>query len=213
MQSKSTKITKKTQKNCKKFDFLQDFGDFQVISPKNTFIEKGARIGKNCIIYPNVYIDKNCIIGENTIIYSNTFIEGMVCENGCEIGPSAHIRKNTKLGKCIRLGNFCEVKNSVIGDNTKIAHLSYVGDAVIGSGCNIGCGVVFANYDGVLKHKTFVGNNCFVGCNVNIIAPRNIGNNCFIGAGTTLTKDLKNNAFAVARAYLNIKENNGFNKE
>lgn len=203
----NTEISQKCKKTAKKQHFLSKFKGFQVISPKTTFIEKGAKIGKGCVIYPNVFIDKNCIIGANTIIYSSCMLEGVTTGKNCKIGPFAHTRTPTYLGNNVRLGNFCETKNCKIGDNTKIAHLTYIGDAEIGSGCNFGCGVVFANYNGKTKFKTFVGNNCFIGCNVNLIAPLKIENNCFIGAGTTLSKDLETNTFALTRADLTTKTN------
>lgn len=203
----------KTRKNEQKIDFLSVFDGFSVISPQTTFIERGAKIAKNCVIYPNVYIDKDCVLGENCVVYPNTMLESFVCGENCKIGPNAHTRTNTVLGNNVRLGNFCETKNCIIGDNTKIAHLTYIGDAEVGKNCNIGCGVVFANYDGVNKHKTLIGDNCFVGCNVNLIAPLTIKNNCFIGAGTTVTQNLDKNSFLCARIKGKTKANKGFNKE
>jgi bifunctional UDP-N-acetylglucosamine pyrophosphorylase/glucosamine-1-phosphate N-acetyltransferase len=100
----------------------------------------------------------------------------------------------------VRVGNFVEIKNSTIKQNTKISHLTYIGDATIGSNCNIGCGVVFCNYDGKNKHKTIIGDNVFVGSNVNLIAPITIDNNCFIAAGSTVTKSVSNDTFVIARA-------------
>lgn len=201
------KINKKSQKNLKKRKFLHKFDNFTVISTKTTFIEIGALIGKNVIIYPNCYIDKNCIIGDNSIIFGNCFLQNCVCGQGCKIGPFVHTREGTLLGDNVRLGNFCETKNAQIGNGVKVAHLCYIGDAQIDENCNIGCGVVFANFDGIKKHKTTIGANCFVGCNVNLIAPLNIGANCFVGAGTTVTQDLKVNSFAISRAELKIKPN------
>ena len=198
---------KKSQKNAKNIDFLTQFNDFTVISPQNTFIEVGARIGKNTTIYPNCYIDKNCKIGTNCCIFSGCVLEGTCIDDGSMIGPFAHTRVDTYLGKNVRLGNFCETKNCKIGDNTKIAHLTYVGDAEIGQNCNFGCGVVFANFDGVNKHKIIIGDYCFIGCNVNLIAPLKIGSNCFVGANTVVDRDLGENTFALARPRLIIKNN------
>ena len=205
-------MLKKHEKINKKRKFVTNFNDFYVIAPKNTFIERGAQIGKNTIIYPNCYIDKNSKIGENCKVLPGCFIEGSEIGSDVQVGPFAHLRAGTKLGNHVRLGNFCETKNAQIGEGTKIAHLTYVGDAVVGCNCNFGCGVVFANFDGVEKHQTCIGDNCFIGCNVNLIAPLNIGNNVFIGAGSTVTQNLVNNTFALSRTPLETKNNLGFNK-
>lgn len=202
------KIHKNNQKTLKKRDFLHKFNDFEVISPKTTFIECGAKIGENVTIYPNCYIDKNCIIGDNTVILGNCFLQNCICGEACQIGPFVHTREKTELGDRVRLGNFCETKNALIGNGVKIAHLSYIGDAEIGDNCNIGCGVIFANYDGINKYKTTIGAGCFVGCNVNLVAPLSVGKNCFIGAGSTITENLDDNSFAISRAELKVKPNN-----
>lgn len=107
------------------------------------------------------------------------------------------MRENANVGQNCRVGDFVEIKKSTLNDGTKCAHLSYVGDAVVGKNCNIGCGCVFANYDGKNKHQITVGNNCFLGANVNLVAPLKISENCFIGAGTTVRKNLLPNTFVV----------------
>ena len=192
------------QKSCK---FQQKIDKVTIISPQNTFIEVGAEIGAGTIIYPHNYIKSGVKIGKNCTLYPNNYIEKSLIGNSCNIGPFAHIREGSELKNKIRLGNFCEVKASIIKDNTKIAHLTYLGDAVIGKNCNIGCGVVFANFDGKIKQKITVKDDCFIGCNTNLIAPLTIGKNCYIGAGTTITKSLKNNSFVVGNRDLKIKEN------
>ena len=203
----------KSQKNVKNIEFLTQFNDFTVIAPQNTYIEVGAKIGKSTIIYPNCYIDKNSKIGANCCVFSGCVLEGTSIDEGSFIGPFAHTRSNSIIGKNVRLGNFCETKNCKIGDNTKIAHLTYVGDAEIGQNCNFGCGVVFANFDGINKYKIVIGDNCFIGCNVNLIAPLKIGSNSFIGANTVVDKDLDTNTFALARPPLIVKNNKKFNKK
>lgn len=181
----------------------------------NTFIDKKAVIYSGCEIGNNVNIIGDSIINHNAKIHSNTTIlnsvvgEGTVVKTSyitdseiginCEIGPFAHIKQNSKLGNDLRIGNYVEIKNSIIGDGTKCAHLTYVGDAEIGKRVNLGCGVVFANYDGKQKHKTIVGDDVFVGCNCNLIAPLQIENNCYICAGTTVTKNLSTNSFCIGR--------------
>ena len=172
-------------------------------------------IPANSNVDKKVKIVGNCFIGENVSIIGDCYIENSIISNGCEIkssyiissevgekttvGPYAHIKQNSNIGKNCRIGNFVEIKNSTLGNNTKCAHLSYVGDATIGDRVNIGCGVVFANYDGKQKHRSFVGNDVFIGCNCNIVAPRIIGNNCFIAAGTTISKDLPESSFSIGR--------------
>jgi bifunctional UDP-N-acetylglucosamine pyrophosphorylase/glucosamine-1-phosphate N-acetyltransferase len=118
----------------------------------------------------------------------------------CLVGPYAHLRPKAKLGNFVKLGNFCEVKNSIIGDYCKVSHLTYVGDAEIGKKCNIGCGVIFVNYNGKIKSKTTIGDNCFIGSNTNIIAPVNIGEKAYICAGTTIDKSVDSNSFVIGRS-------------
>ena len=125
----------------------------------------------------------------------------------CTIGPFAHIKQNSKLKDNLRIGNFVEIKNSTINNDTKCAHLTYIGDALVGERVNFGCGVVIANYNGKQEFKTIIGNDVFLGCNCNLIAPIEIGDNCFIAAGTTVTKSSKNNTFCVARSEEKTKKN------
>lgn len=184
------------------FDVIIDEG---VTIYPNNFITGGTVIKKGCVLMPN-----NCINGsvlmENVTVRSST-LEGATVGKGSAIGPNAYLRPDAVIGENCRIGDFVEIKNSQIGNNTKISHLTYVGDARIGENCNIGCGVVFANYDGKTKHKTYVGDNCFMGSNCNLIAPLKINDNVFVAAGTTVTKDLPQNAFCIGRARPEIKEN------
>ena len=157
-------------------------------------VQSGAEI-----FAPNV-ICGNSQIDSGTVVYPYCFLQS--CKVGCEcqIGPFATIRKDCVVGDNCRVGNFVELKNSVVGDKVKVAHLAYVGDACVGNDTNVGCGVVFANFDGKNKHKTTVGKNCFLGCNSNLVAPLVVGDGCFVAAGTTVTNDLANNTFAIGRA-------------
>lgn len=168
-----------------------------VIYPNN-YILGETEISDGCIIYPNCFL-KNAKIGKNCVIMSSTIQDSSMDENS-NLGPNSHLRNNTKVGKNVRLGNFVEIKNSNIGDETKIAHLTYVGDADIGKSCNLGCGVVFCNYDGVKKHRSNIGNNVFIGSNVNLIAPITVEDDCFIAAGSTVNQSMQKNTFAIARA-------------
>lgn len=157
----------------------------------NSVIEGGV------VIFPNSVII-NSIIKENTIVYSS-YIEDSEIGCDCVVGPFAHIRPNTKIANNVKVGNFVEIKKSEIESGTKISHLTYVGDSVVGKNCNFGCGTITCNYDGKNKHKTIIGNNVFIGSNSNLVAPVEIKDNCFIAAGSTITKDLKENTFAISR--------------
>ena len=188
--------------------FYKKIKNVKIISPQNTFIEKGAQIGYGSIIYPNNYIKNDVKIGKNCILLPNNFITSSTIGDNCTIGPFAHLRPNTVLKNEVKIGNFCEIKNSTINSYTKVSHLTYIGDATIGEHCNIGCGVIFANYNGKIKQNTTIGNDCFIGSNSTLIAPLNIQDNCFIGANTTLTQSLNKNTFALSqRSDLKLKPN------
>jgi UDP-N-acetylglucosamine diphosphorylase/glucosamine-1-phosphate N-acetyltransferase len=171
----------------------------------NNFITGNSVIKKGCILMPNNTIN-NSVLCENVIATASTFNEAFVGE-GTTVGPNAYLRPKAKIGTKCKIGDFVEVKNARIGNGTKVSHLAYVGDAEIGENCNIGCGVIFVNYNGKTKSKTVVGNNSFIGSNCNIIAPVNIGNKVFVAAGTTVTKDLKDGDFCIGRVRPEIKEN------
>ena len=157
----------------------------------NSVIEGGV------VIFPNSVII-NSVIKENTIVYSS-YIEDSEIGCDCVVGPFAHIRPNTKIANNVKVGNFVEIKKSEIESGTKISHLTYVGDSIVGKNCNFGCGTITCNYDGKHKYKTIIGNNVFIGSNSNLVAPVEIKDNCFIAAGSTITKDLKENTFAISR--------------
>ena len=164
---------------------------------ENVKIIGDCKIAKDVVIYGDCYFE-NCEIESGCIIYSS-YIKNSYIGKNCIIGPYSHIRPNCNIGENVRVGNFVELKNATIGNNTKVAHLTYIGDAKIGKNCNVGCGVVFCNYDGKTKHKTSVGDNVFIGSNVNLIAPIDVGKSSFIAAGTTVTKDVPNDSFVIAR--------------
>ena len=195
----------------------------QDLEKLNITIDESVKIGENVSISSGVKligetkIEDNCEIKENCVIINsqidkNVKIEFSIIEDSfigeCStVGPFATIKKNSKIGSFCRIGNFVEIKKSNIGNKTKIAHLTYVGDAEIGDGCNLGCGVVFCNYDGAVKRKSIIGNNVFVGSNVNIIAPVEIGDGAYIAAGSTINKNIGNNQFAIARSFQTNKDN------
>lgn len=172
-------------------------------------VEPGAEIHPNTYITGSTYIGKGCVIGPNTEIHNskigaNTVVRHSLvtdCEIGknTTVGPFAHLRNGAVLGDKMRIGNFVEIKNSQIDDGTKISHLTYVGDTTCGKKVNFGCGSVTVNYDGVNKHRTTIGDNVFLGCNVNLIAPVKVGSNTFVAAGSTITDDIPDEAFTIAR--------------
>ena len=168
-----------------------------IIYPGNV-IEGNTVIGKNCMLYPNSRIN-NSVIGEDVEIQSSVILESEV-GNNTTVGPFAYIRPQSVIGKNVRIGDFVEIKKSTIGNNTKVSHLTYVGDAEVGEGCNFGCGTVTVNYDGKNKNKTIIGNNSFIGCNTNLISPVTVEDNTYIAAGSTITNDVKSGELAVARA-------------
>ncbi len=172
---------------------------------ENVYIYGKCKIGKGTIIYPNsTLID--CDIGDNCQIISSV-IENSQIKNNVKIGPFAHVRPGSIIEDDCRIGNFVEVKNAHLKKGTKANHLAYIGDAEVGKNCNIGCGVIFANYNGKIKQKIIVGDNCFIGSNSNLVAPIKIAKNSYICAGTTLTKDTKENDFIVGRCREIVKSN------
>lgn len=168
-----------------------------VIYP-NTILEGNTKIGKNCIIGPNSRIC-DCKIGDGTEVQSSVATESEIGDN-TSVGPFAYIRPNSKIGNNIKVGDFVEVKNATIGNNTKLAHLTYVGDADVGERVNFGCGTVVVNYDGAHKHRTTIGDDCFIGCNTNLVSPVKINNGAYTAAGSTITDEVPENALAIARA-------------
>lgn len=187
-----------------------------LINPQNTYIEKGVKIGKDTIIYPGVTLEGDTEIGEDCVIRQGTrivdskimkgvkvessVIEDSFVDQGTKIGPNAHLRPNSHIGKNIKIGNFVEVKNASIGDNSKAGHLTYIGDADIGYNVNIGCGVVFVNYNGQEKFRTRVGDNCFIGSNSNLVAPIDVEDWAYIAAGSTITEKIGEGELSIARA-------------
>ena len=187
-----------------------------IIDPNNTYIDVDVKIGNDTIIYPgnvikgNTLIESDCILYSNSRILDSTIGQGVTVENSVilestvgdktTVGPFAYIRPESSIGKSVRVGDFVEIKKSSIDDGTKISHLTYIGDAEVGSGCNFGCGTVVVNYDGENKYKTIIGNNSFIGCNTNLVSPVKVNDNTYIAAGSTITNEVPKGALAVARA-------------
>lgn len=187
-----------------------------IIDPENTYIDSDVTIGIDTVISPGVILESGTTVGENSSIGNNSLIRNSkigdnveiqisnivdsTVGDGSKVGPYANLRPKSILGKNVKIGDFVEVKNSTIGDNSKASHLTYIGDGEVGSDVNIGCGVVFVNYDGINKNKTIVKDNAFIGCNVNLIAPVTVNENSYVAAGSTITDDIEKNSLGVARA-------------
>ena len=172
-------------------------GGDTVVYPGNV-LESGTRIGSGATLYPGNRISASRV-GDGVTIQSSVLVEAQI-GNGATIGPFAYLRPGSKVGAGCRIGDFVELKNAVIGDGTKVPHLTYVGDAEIGERANIGCGAVFVNYDGHRKHRTTVGDGAFIGCNTNLVAPVTVGRGAYTAAGSTITEDVPDDALAIARS-------------
>jgi bifunctional UDP-N-acetylglucosamine pyrophosphorylase/glucosamine-1-phosphate N-acetyltransferase len=187
-----------------------------VIDPKTTYVDRTVEIGRDTVLYPNCFLQGKTKIGDRCIIESNSKISDSIIgnevtirpnsviteskiEEGASIGPFAHLRPLTEVKPKVKIGNFVEVKKSVIGKGTKANHLAYIGDSLVGEEVNIGAGTITCNYDGFEKHQTIIGDRVFVGSNVELVAPVKVGSRSWIGAGTTVTKDIPEGALAISR--------------
>ena len=171
-----------------------------LIAPETIFLSSDTKFGKNVTINPYVVIGKKVKIGNNVEILSFTHIEGAKIENKVKVGPYARIRPGTHLMSGVKIGNFVETKKSKIKSNSKVNHLSYIGDTSIGKNSNIGAGTINCNYDGVKKNKTTISDNVFIGSNTSLVAPIKIGKKSIVGAGSVITKDVKENSLALERS-------------
>jgi bifunctional UDP-N-acetylglucosamine pyrophosphorylase/glucosamine-1-phosphate N-acetyltransferase len=194
------------------------------IDPKSAYIDLDVMIGSDTIIYPNVHIRKNtkigknclidtgsvidsCVISDNVIVKPYSVLSSSVIEEDCSIGPFSHLRPDNVIKKNVHIGNFVEVKKSILDENTKASHLSYIGDAIIGKNVNVGAGTITCNYDGYRKNQTIIGDNVFIGSDTQLVAPVKIGNDCLIAAGTTVTKDTPPFSLVLSRVPQQVKEN------
>ena len=167
--------------------------------PETIFFSEDTKIGKNVTINPYVVISSKVKIGNNVTINSFSHLENCKIENKVVVGPYARIRPGTLLKEGSRIGNFVEVKKSIIGKKSKINHLSYVGDSEVGKNVNVGAGTITCNYDGVKKSKTNIKDNVFIGSNTSLVAPVTLEKNSIIGAGSVITKKVKKNSLALTR--------------
>jgi bifunctional UDP-N-acetylglucosamine pyrophosphorylase/glucosamine-1-phosphate N-acetyltransferase len=187
-----------------------------MVDPKTTYVDQTVEVGKDTLLYPNCHlqgrtkIGERCIIepnskvsdsivGNNVTIRSNSVITESKIEEGASIGPFSHLRPLSDVKAKASIGNFVEVKKSVIGKGSKANHLAFIGDSMVGEQVNIGAGTVTCNYDGIEKHQTIIGDRVFVGSNVELVAPVKVGKDSTIGAGSTVTKDVPGGALAISR--------------
>lgn len=194
-----------------------------IIDPDNTYIGPDAKIGQDVTIHPGTIITgetviqsdavigpnseiSNCFIGEYTTI-KHSVVSNSKIGNHVAVGPFAHIRPDSVIGDKVKLGNFVEIKKTALGENSKVSHLSYIGDAEVGSNVNVGCGTITVNYDGKEKYLTTIEDGAFVGCNSNLIAPVTIGKGAYVAAGSTINKNVPEDALSIARARQTNKEN------
>jgi bifunctional UDP-N-acetylglucosamine pyrophosphorylase/glucosamine-1-phosphate N-acetyltransferase len=186
-----------------------------IIDPASTYIDADVTIGQDTVILPGTHLRGRTSIGADCVIGPQANLTDVQVGDGVEIsysvltdsqvadkatiGPFAYVRPGSEIGTHVKIGDFVELKNAKIGKGTKVPHLSYVGDAEIGEGVNIGCGTITVNYDGAVKHKTIVGDGSFIGCNTNLVAPVTVGRNAYVAAGSTINQNVPDDALAIAR--------------
>jgi len=170
-----------------------------LVAPETIFLSKDTKFGINVTVEPYVVIGTKVNIGSNSIINSFSHIENTLMENNVVVGPYARLRPGTILKTGAKIGNFVEIKKSKIGKNSKVNHLSYIGDTSVGQNSNIGAGTITCNYDGANKNKTIISENVFIGSNSSLVAPLKIGKNTVVGAGSVITRNVKNNSLAITR--------------
>ncbi len=172
----------------------------KMVAPETVFFSKNTKIGKNVTIEPYVVIADKVSVGNNVRILSFSHLEGVKIENNVSVGPYARLRPGTVIKSGSKIGNFVEVKKSIVGNNSKVNHLSYIGDSSLGKKVNIGAGTITCNYDGVKKSKTIIDNGVFVGSNSSLVAPIKIEKKSTIGAGSVITKKVSKNSLALTRS-------------
>ena len=190
--------------------YFKELENLNVFISNESKVSDKAKILFNSVILGKCDIDDGAIIGPNSIIVDsvickdaqvlNSYVTNSFVGEKSTVGPFAHLRDNSEIGSNCRIGNFVEIKKSKIGNKSKASHLAYIGDSDIGYDCNFGCGAITVNYDGINKYKTIIGDNVFIGCNTNLVAPVTIHNNSFIACGSTITSDVPENTLAIARS-------------
>ena len=171
-----------------------------MFGPESIYFSKDTKIGKNVIIEPYVVFGPKVKIGNNVTIKSFSHLENCKIENKVDVGPYARIRPGVILKEGSKVGNFVEIKKSIIGKKSKVSHLTYIGDSIIGKSVNVGAGTITCNYDGKNKNKTNIKNNVFIGSNSSLVAPVTIGEGSVVGAGSVITKNVKKKSLALTRS-------------
>lgn len=177
-----------------------------MIAPETVYLSADTKLGKDVIIEPNVVFGPGVIVDDGATIRSFSHLEGARVGKNARVGPFARLRPGAKLGKDVHIGNFVEVKEATIEDGAKANHLTYIGDARVGEGANVGAGTITCNYDGIAKHRTDIGKGAFIGSNSALVAPVKVGDGAYIGTGTVVTKNVPAGALAIARAKQTVKE-------
>ncbi|HEY8849994.1 MAG TPA: DapH/DapD/GlmU-related protein, partial [Thermoanaerobaculia bacterium] len=185
-------------------DSMVSIGADTVVYPFVT-LEGTTKVGRECVIEPGVHLH-NVTVGDHVHLKSGSVAEDAVIEDEATIGPYAHLRPGTQLGKHVKIGNFVETKKAIFGEGAKASHLSYIGDADVGADVNIGAGTITCNYDGVNKHKTIIEDGAFIGSDTQLVAPVRIGRGAYVGAGSTITKDVPPDSLALSRVPQKIIE-------
>ncbi|GGF84124.1 bifunctional protein GlmU [Azorhizobium oxalatiphilum] len=180
-------------------------GGATLIAPETVFFSADTKLGRDVIVEPNVVFGPGVTVEDDVIIHAFSHLEGAHLEKGVSIGPYARLRPGTRLGAGVRIGNFVETKAAIIEAGAKVNHLSYVGDASVGSGANIGAGTITCNYDGFSKHKTVIGAGAFIGTNSSLVAPVRVGAGAYIGSGSVITDDVPDDALALGRGRQAVK--------
>ncbi|MEZ2127537.1 MULTISPECIES: bifunctional UDP-N-acetylglucosamine diphosphorylase/glucosamine-1-phosphate N-acetyltransferase GlmU [unclassified Sinorhizobium] len=176
-----------------------------MIAPETVFLSYDTVIGQDALIEPNVVLGPRVVIESGAVIHAFSYFEGAHIGSGAEVGPFARLRPGADLDRGSKVGNFCEVKNGKIGEGAKVNHLTYIGDAFVGAGSNIGAGAITCNYDGVNKHETHIGAGSFIGSNSSLVAPVRIGKNAYVASGSVITEDVPDDALAFGRARQEVK--------
>ena len=183
-----------------------------MVAPETVFFSNDTKIGKNVTIEPYVVIGKKVNIKNNVKILSFSYLEGVKILNGSSVGPYTRLRPGSVLEENTKIGNFVEIKKSKVGKNSKVNHLSYIGDTQIGKSSNIGAGTITCNYDGIKKNKTIIKDKVFIGSNSSLVAPIKIENESFVGAGSVITKNVSRKSLALTRSRQIEKKNYKKNK-
>lgn len=207
------------QRECER---LMDAG-VTIIDPAATYIDHGVEVGRDTVIYPFCFLEgqtrvgADCLVGPGTRLIDTSLGSGVTVQSsllvessagdGCQIGPFAYLRPGTALAEGVKVGDFVELKQTQVGPGSKIPHLSYIGDTTIGAGVNVGAGTITCNYDGVSKHRTSIGDGAFIGSNTNLVAPVSVGSGAVTGAGSTITRDVPEDALAVERSRQTVVAN------